>query len=161
MLKEVAQQSTFPIHSSCLPPSISTAERLCSLSPISLLSLPCSHHSWSQAPSLAATISPPPPLWALASAAWVSPAVCSLAVTVQAEPNAAQPPIWAQGRGREALKTAGPVRKTRQHWLLSSSTGCRNLKVHPHLLICFFKAEIHKSFLPLFSSVVSLSVDLL
>lgn len=57
----------------------------------------------------------------------------------------AQPPIWAQGRGREALQTAGPARKTRQYWLLSSSTDYKNLNVHQHLLIGFFSAEIHKS----------------
>lgn len=41
-----------------------------------------------------------------------------LAFTVQPQPNAVQPPIWAQGRGREALQTADLSRKTRRHWLL-------------------------------------------
>lgn len=75
----------------------------------------------------------------------LSCSICSLAFAEQPEPNAAQRPVWAQGRGREALQTADPARKTRQYWLPSSSTGCANPNVRWHLLICFFKAEIHLS----------------
>lgn len=155
------QQST--CHCFFIPPFITnTDESQCSLFPASLLSLPCSNHSWSQAPSLAATISPPPPSELHCECLVQQPQspLQYAALPLQCRLSQAQhrPPIRAQGRGREALQTAGPASKTRQRWLLSSSTGCENLNVHWLLLIWFFRAEMHISFLSLFSTVVILPV---
>lgn len=103
------------------------------------------------APSLTATVSPPPPSALHCECLVQQPQPLlqymqpRLAFAEQPEPNAAQRPVWAQRRGREALQTADPARKTRQYWLPSSSTGCANPNVRWHLLICFFKAEIHLS----------------
>ncbi len=55
------QHSPYASMSSFTPPSSNADESLRSPFPSSLLSLPRSHHSCSQAPSLAATVSPPPP----------------------------------------------------------------------------------------------------
>lgn len=118
------------------------------------------------APRLPASLQPSPlplPRSSIVSA-WFS----SLSLSCSTQPCLALPfycaarakrsahslPVWAQGRGREALQTADPARKTRQrHWLLSSSTlGCVNLNARWHLSICFFTAETHLSPLPLPSS---------
>lgn len=61
---------------------------------------------------------------------------CLAVVTVQPEPNAEQPPrsVQAQGRGREALQTAGPgqkKKKTRQHW------------AHLHVVRIWMLTDIH------------------
>lgn len=52
---------TFSTYVFILPFILNNDESLRSPFPASLLSLPRSHHSCSQAPSLAATVSPPPP----------------------------------------------------------------------------------------------------
>lgn len=115
--------------------------------PASFLSLPRSPTI--PAPSLTATASPPPPSALHCECLvqqpqpllqYMQPRLCWAA---WAKRSAAS--RLAQGRGREALQTADAARKTRQYWLPSSSTGCENLNVHWHLLICFFKAEIHLS----------------
>lgn len=102
-----------------------------SLFPASLLSLPRSHHSCSQAPSLAATVSPPPPSELHCECLVQQPqpllqyAALPCLFTVQPEPNAAHTasPFGLRGGEGKALQTADPARKTRQrHWLLSSST---------------------------------------
>lgn len=100
------------------------------------------------------------PLWVLGSATSVSPAVCSPAVTVQTEPSAAQASHSGSGEGKGSTSNCRPSQQNKAAVTpeLSSSTGCENLNVHWLLLIWFFRAEMHISFLSLFSTVVILPV---
>lgn len=133
--------------------------------PASLLSLPCSHHSCSQAPSsLAATVFPSPslraPLWVLGSAASASPAVRSLALPLLCSPSQTQYSLPFGLRGGEGKHFKLQIYPGKQDGTDSSElilTGCENLNVRWHLSICFFTAETHLSSPSLLSPVVSLA----